>query len=57
MLDQELAQCSHVGLFFGYRRREQLFPAERCLVIIPQPFDHSLPFCVDERLNFVDLAP
>ena len=57
MLDQELAQCSHVGLFFGYRRREQLFPTEGRDVIVLQPLDDSPSFGVDERLNFVHLAP
>src|SRR5207253_2362704 len=49
VLDQELAQCSDADLFFGYCRSQELFPAARCYVIIPQPLDHSLPFCVDER--------
>src|SRR5205807_10643536 len=55
-LDQELAQCSDADFFFGYCRSQELFPAARCHVIIPQPLDHSLPFCVDERLNFAHLA-
>src|SRR5881275_374855 len=56
VLDQELAQCSHVGLFFGYRRREQLFPTEGRDEIVLQPLDDSPSFCVDKRLNFIHLA-